>query len=377
MQSDTPTPITALVVRTLLRAFGLFVLGPSACIASAQSTASDTTFDHEVLIERMRNAEDLLYREALHRYDTHVASHPQDIRIQLERCAFIGNALYEEYDDHNPNEEAFDSCLTALGEAYPDEPSVILARAAQRWSDEKIELLSVAEQRRKNSNIPWSDEQLAELHRELASALHYDERTEEALVHIEQAGRYRDRDRSSLLRAEILADMGRNDDALEALNLRLDTSEGAWNLQRRAELLLRLKDHQNALLVYREVERMDSTALDRSELARTLEEAGQFAMARSYLVRDTMKTWSTESAALALFEHDLRFQSGDTCLASYNALRDHGCLFCPEHPSRGSSPTGRRCAGLRRPFFSRCRVAVGGHDPTLACGSPVAAIPPP
>jgi membrane protease YdiL (CAAX protease family)/tetratricopeptide (TPR) repeat protein len=282
-----------------------------------------------VLIERMRNAKDLMYLEALQRYDAHLIVHPKDIRIQLERCAFIGNALYDEYDEYNPNEEAFDSCLTALGDAYPDEPTVVLARAAELWSDSKVDLLLEAEARMKGSGIEWTDGQRAELHRELASTLHYDERSEEALDHIEQAVRYQELDRSSLLHAEILLELGRDDEALEVLNLRTDTSEGAWMLQRRAELLLRSKDHVNALRVYREVELLDSSALDLGDLARTLEGAGEFAAARSYLVRDTMRSWATERRALALFEHDLLHQPSDTCLASYNALREHGYLQDP------------------------------------------------
>ena len=292
--------------------------------AVAQHTIADSTYDHEVLIEHMRNAKDLVYREALHRYDVYLTTHPNDLPMRLERCAFIGKALYDEYEGYNPNEEAHDSCLTELGEAYTDEPSVILARAKQQWSDAKVGLLSDALSRIRGSRVSWTDEQRAELHRELASALHYDDRSDEALEHIEQAARYNVDDRGSLLRAEILMNTDAREEALEALNLRTDTSEGAWTLQRRAELLLQLKDHVNALRVYREVERLDSSALDLGELALTLEGTGELAVARSYFVRDTVRSWGVEAAALALFEHDLRHQPSDTCWASYKAFRDHG-----------------------------------------------------
>lgn len=302
----------------------LVVIWTCALPVIAQHTDLDSTYDHEVLITQMRNAKDLMYREALHRYDTYLAAHPDDLPMRLERCAFIGNALYDEYEEYNPNEEAHDSCLTALGERYPDEPSVILARADQQWSDAKVELLSSALERMRGSGVAWTDEQRAELHRGLASSLYYDDRAVEALEHIEQAARYSEADRGSLLRAEILMATDAKKEALEALNMRIDTSEGAWTLQQRAELLLQLKDHKNALRVYREVERLDSNALDLGDLALTLEGAGEIEVARSYFVRDTIRSWGVEAAALALFEHDLRHQPSDTCTASYNAFRDHG-----------------------------------------------------
>jgi len=121
-----------------------------------------------------------------------------------------------------------------------------------------------------------------------------------------------------------LKEHGRKEEALLALNARTDTAEGTWGLQQRAALLMELDDHANALRVYHVVETMDSSALDHGKLADVLEAAGEIALAREHLVRDTSTHWGKDRRTLALFEHDLRHHGADTALASYNAFRDQG-----------------------------------------------------
>jgi len=309
-------------------------LGPrSALIAAfvlcgvpgwAQSAALDSALDHTILIHRIHHAKDLLYQEALRNYDAYLSAHPGDVRVHLERCAFIGEALYEENDEYNPNEAAHDSCLSALGAAFPREPEVLLVRAEHLWGEDKIALLDQAEALADADTVGWTRERRATLYRGLAGAHQFAENGERAVYYIQRACMISEEDRGSMLRANILADEGLTDEALEALNLRTDTNEGSWGLRSRASLLLELNDHANALRLYRLVEQMDSSAIDEGELALTLEGAGQQAMARQYFVKDTIGQWNAEGASLALFEHDLRHHAADTALASYNAFRDHG-----------------------------------------------------
>ena len=293
--------------------------------ARAQELALDSSLMHEVLQGRMRNAEEVLYREGLQRYAQHLAQHPLDVRVHIERCAFIGTAMYDEVEEYNPNQESHDSCLAALAEAFPDEPKVFLARAEYQWGEEQLTTLHEAEESNQAEPTRWSTEETAELYRDLAASYDREEDGKfKALRYIEKLNLISEADRGSMLSARVLKENGRTEEALLALNARTDTAEQTWGLQQRAALLMELGDHANALRVYHVVEAMDSSALDHGKLADVLEAAGEITLAREHFVRDTANHWSKDRKTLALFEHDLRHHGADTALASYNALRDQG-----------------------------------------------------
>ncbi len=316
--------------RTLVLA-GLF-MALASLKAPAQHLAVDSTLDHEVLIARLRNAKDLLYQQVLWRYDTHLGLHPSDVRAHVERCAFIGKALYDETDEYNPNEEAHDSCLTSLGEAFPDEPTVLLARAEARWGEDRTTLLQGAEAALTKEPHRWEPRTRASLYRNLAEAHYHNDDSQQAAHYMDLLLEHDPDQRGSMLHAGIMQEAGRDAEAIEALNMRQDTN--AWELQQRAKKLLELGDHANALRLYHLVETMDSSVVDNGALARTLAAAGRYAEARAELVRDTSGFWRAANASLALFEHDLEHHGADTCLASYNAFRDHGFAQDPLALSR-------------------------------------------
>lgn len=291
----------------------------------AQKPVADDRLDHQVQIERMKNAGELFYRDALQHFDQHLARHPEDVQVHVERCAFIGSAMYDEYEEVNPNQAAHDSCLIALAEAFPDHPQVILYRADQVWGDEKIELLVKAVQQFEwAGETQWNDDQKASAYRQLAHAHYYDDQFEAALEYIEQAAALNPEDRASLLRANILVNNAQREEAREALYLPSGEEADAWQLQQRANLLVELEDHEHALVLYERVQELDSAALDHNALAKIMEGMGEYDRARYHFVQDTIGQWQAMQAAFNLFEHDLRHQSPDTGLASYAAFRDHG-----------------------------------------------------
>jgi hypothetical protein len=64
-------------------------------------------------------------------------------------------------------------------------------------------------------------------------------------------------------------------------------------------------------------------------LANSLEGIGEFDAARSYLIADTNKTWGKNAALLNLLKHDIKYQSGERCITTYNEYRNLGFKMDP------------------------------------------------
>ncbi len=287
------------------------------------------TLDHQLFIRELNNSNNLVYQATLEKYNAYLADHPNDISVHIEKCKFIQLAQYDEEEEYNPNQEAFDSCAAALVKQFPSHPKVFLFQISYLWGDELESVFEKAESTIEDHPEEWSDTQLGTLYKNMSSHYDIEQNYPKALIYIDKAIARDTTYKTSIDYARILIESDRRPEALEVLKAGEDTTKITWDLSSKADLYLELKEYDNALALYNRIDQIDSTYNNNEKIAHTLEGTGEYLSARKYLVADTSKTYGKENARQRLFLHDLKYQSGAQCLSSYNAYRDLGYSIDP------------------------------------------------
>ena len=288
---------------------------------------SQVKLDHEVFIEKIRHSNDNIYQECIKEYNTYLGEFPDDIAVLIEKCKFIQLAQYDAENEYNPNQQEFDSCTADLAKRFTSNPKVLLFQTTYSWSEQLEEVFEKANKSIEENRELWSKEDLALMYKSMSEHYYNDSDYTSALKYIAKAISNDEAYKSSIDYASILIELDRKMEAIEVLTANMDSS--AWELSRKAELFLKIKAYPQALATYDRLREVDSTYVDNAELASTFEGIGQYDLARKCLVSDTSVFWQKEEALHALFIHDLKFQDGAQCAASYNAFRDLGYLYDP------------------------------------------------
>lgn len=290
---------------------------------------SADTLDHRIFLQEINNSHDRVYNDCLEKYNTYLANNPKDLEVHIEKCKFILYAQYDENEGYNPNQEAFDSCVSALIKQFPSYPEIFLFQITYLWGDELTKVFNEAEIAIENNPEEWSDIQLGILYKSMS--YHYSSESDfpQALIYIEKAISKDTFYKTSLEYARILIELDRHPEALNVLQAGKDTTKIPWELSSKADLYLELEDYESALDLYNLIDEIDSTYNNNVKIANTLEGVGEFMPARKYLVADTATNWNKEASVRQLLIHDLKYQSGAQSLATYNAYRDYGYMTDP------------------------------------------------
>jgi uncharacterized protein len=285
---------------------------------------SQITLDHKVFLKEIKNSSNTIYLECIEEYNSYLRDHPDDIIVQIEKCRFLQLAQYDEDMDVNPNQKEFDSCYAALINKYPENPEVILYQIENSWGDELIEIFNSTEQLIQEKPEVWNKTNLGALYSQISDEFFYDAEYKKAYSYIQKAIANDETVKTSLLYAKILKELNRPQDALEVLLSNRDTTVETWQLVQKANLLLELKAYSDAKDIFNLVLKIDSNYNNNYELAKSAEGIGDYNLSRKYYLRDTLQSWNKEIAFKNLLIHDLKYQSGDTCIDTYNQYRSIG-----------------------------------------------------
>ena len=302
----------------------LFVLAGSFLMAAAMEQ-----LNHQLFLKEMKNSSDKVYYECLSQYDQYLISNPNDVDVLIERCKFIQLAQYDDYEEYNPNQEAFDSSALYLEQQFPEDPRVLLFQTSYKWGDDLDQVLQIAEKSIKETRKNWSSKQLAAIYQAMADDCYWKDEYSDAYAYSLKAINFEPDLKYSLNHARILIETGRNQEALSVLRSIQDTTTRVWQLNQVAYLLIILEAYPEALAAYNTISELDSSYNNNQELASTLEGIGKYNSARTYLLKDTATYWNKETAKKNLFIHDFQFQESSMLLASYNAYRDLGYAMDP------------------------------------------------
>jgi membrane protease YdiL (CAAX protease family)/predicted negative regulator of RcsB-dependent stress response len=307
-----------------LSTFLIFILFVICGHTRAQEAVDNPKLDHNIFIEKISNSQTLFFNEVIKKYDDYLIDNPEDILILIEKCKFVEFAQYDEYGEYNLNQELFDSLSNDLFNRYPYHPEVLIYQTTQYWEEDLQEVFKKVKKSIKDNNHHWSNKNLGIIYFEMAKQDYYDEKFKQAYNNADIAIDHDEKLKSLIEYAKILIAVDKKDEALKALNSGKDTSKHTWEINQKAELLLELKDYNNALKLYKTINEIDSSYNNNLETAKIMEGINKFNEARTYLLKDTAMLWDKTKAYFNLFSHDLKYQSANTALLSYNKYRDLG-----------------------------------------------------
>ena len=304
----------------------LFAFGNHRIWSQDQDTIR---YNHKRYIDKLETSEDNIYQNTLKAYDAYLSKNPNDISVHIQKCKFVENAQYDEYEEYNPNQEYLDSISTLLLNKYPNNPEVLIYYSSIVWGDDLNDIFDKGKESIKNNFELWTSNNLGDFYYKIANQYYLDDDYEEAKVYMNKSRSYNDKYKSTLTHVNILIELDDKQEAFQELSTDRDTIKDKWYLYQKSGLFLRLGDYSKAIEGYNLINNLDSTYIDKSKLAEALEGIEKYSIAREYLVRDTVDAWNQESTRLKLFIHDVKYQNTRKSLESYNAYRNLGYTTDP------------------------------------------------
>ncbi len=304
-----------------MRSKFLFFILAFSCIGVFAQTTPDfgTEASHTFYIEQLSSAKDQNFQRILDQYNAYIETHPSSITAKVERCKFIGNAYWDEYEEYNLKEEETEECISSLYLQYPDVPEVVIYRAENRYGEAQLEALEKAENLIRAEEARWSGPQQASIYQMFAEA--QEEQDARALAYYVKAQEKNDGLDLSLPIARIYKQQGKLGLAKRELLGRLEQDTMLWKMNQKATLLLELKEPETALYLFDRISETDSTYIDNSEMATVMSELGDLDLSREFLARDTVQEWNRVVKVQNLFVHDLEHSSPETALLTYRNLQ--------------------------------------------------------
>lgn len=274
---------------------------------------------HIYYVELLSNSKDSSFQRILTLYDHHIDQNPNDIIARIEKCKFIGNSYYDEYDDYNLKYDETEECINTLYEQHPSHPKVLIYKAENLYGEEKLKLLNEAEDLIAADRLKWLNTEVAQINQMLG--YYHQENEALSLQYYSKAQRLNDSLDLSLPIAEIYRSQGKDDLARKTLLSSLDKDTLVWKMNQKANLLLKLEEPEKALYLFDIIREKDSSYINNSEMAKAMTDLGNLDFAREFLVRDTVPEWGKVLAKQRLFDHDLAHSDVDTALAIYRSLQ--------------------------------------------------------
>ncbi|NQZ43644.1 MAG: CPBP family intramembrane metalloprotease [Flavobacteriaceae bacterium] len=275
---------------------------------------------HRHFVDELNKAKDVHFETILAAYDAHIANNPGDIGALVERCKFIGNSFFDEYEGYNLKYDETEACIDALYLAHPNHPRVLIYVAENRYGEARLELLESARTLIREDDAAWSPRQKGEVFKMLGA--YHQEDQSKALAYYQSAQQI-DADLDlSIQIAGILQEQGKTELAKKALLPYLEKDTVVWNINQKANLLLKLNEPEKALELFDWVRTKDSTYIDNAEVAKALADLGSVDAAREALVRDTLNEWDRVASKQRLFTHDLTYYNAELALQTYRNLQE-------------------------------------------------------
>jgi len=300
---------TLLLLTSLICFYGLAQTEPSP----------EQVNSHEAFIVLLSDSKDAYFDEILAKYDSFIAANPNNIVAKIERCKFIGNSYWDEYEDYNLKYEETEECIANLYTLYPEEPKVLIYRAENAYGEERFSLLKEAEVLITTHSADWSNLDRAAVF-ELLGSFHSEEIEVAYKYNIKAQGLNDSLDLSIPL-TEAYLQFGKKEKAKATLLRSISKDTSVWKLSQKANLLLKVGEPEKAMSLFDEVAAKDSAYINNSEMATLFKDLGQPELGRTYLVKDTTAAWNKLKSLQNLFSHDLEFETPETALETYRSLQ--------------------------------------------------------
>ncbi len=292
----------------------------SSISSYTQEISVNQTNSFELFTKSLTNSKDLKYQEILDKYDNYIGDNPNNILVKVYRCKFIGSAYYDEYEDYNLNYDETESCIEELYNSHPKNPEVALYKLENSYGEELGVFLEEVFDLYNFDKLTWNNNQVSKLFE--ISANHFFEKNNfKALQHAKKAEKFNDSLDLSITISKIHIELGNDEKAKESLISSLHFDNETWKLNQKAELLVDLKEYDEALKVFDRVKEKDSSFINNQTLYKIFREEDKIEIARGYLVKDTLVEWNKTANIQKLLEHDMQYSDPEIALESYRQIQ--------------------------------------------------------
>jgi membrane protease YdiL (CAAX protease family) len=296
--------------------------------AAAPLPAPGTPDSHAAYVSRLNADHRRAADELLARYDAYLAAHPDDAIAAVERCRFLGAALFDPEREENPLQEQWEACLEELPERFPNAPAVTLYRLQDgpgfETARREAETLLAGE-------LPtWSPQQVAALHALIVESTAFDKAEPDAtvLTHGEAAMLL---DPSLDYSHAIAQRLQRRDPARARalLGAHIDSDDDPYSLTSKVALLIALDDFPTAQRALQRQEALSGRPADPMQKGALLEGLGDLEAARAQYDEAEQAPYRRADARRKRLALDLRRADAGAAIASYESLRDLGYQYDP------------------------------------------------
>lgn len=271
-------------------------------------------------LEILENAKDSLYNQVLTVFDKYIEETPGDVSVKIERCKLIGKAMYDTYEDYNPNEEEYSHCVRSLVEEFPAHHEVLLYWLDNTWGDSAIAIGNQILNINRSDPGSWKDSELSKVYQKLARQYQYSGTAEQVIEHAELAQLLDDSIDLTYLMAQQYLDKNQYQKAKTLLLSKVDSTDDGHLLKDKANLLLEIGMDKDALLLFKYAQKDSSVYLDHGKIAQALIKNEHFGEARTYLLEDLNSSYFKTTALHSLFLFDYDHSPKDSVLNTYKKL---------------------------------------------------------
>ena len=276
---------------------------------------------NEKFLKILSNSKDNLYQNILNKYDSYIVNNPTDIQVKVERCKFIGNAYYDEYEDYNYKYDEHQECINNLYKSYSNHSSVLVYKAQNTYGDSLQIILDDAENKIINKLDNWDPYDIAAIY-EMQAYQYEEDNPRKVIEYVNKAQKSNDSLDLSILLAKAFKKEGNKNLVISSLNSKIDNESEPWKLKQKADLFLEIGELEKALELYERLNEKDSSYVVNSDLSKVFYEKGDYETARVYLIKDTINEWNKNSSIQDLLNFDIKHSSGITALATYNRMQE-------------------------------------------------------
>jgi membrane protease YdiL (CAAX protease family) len=274
---------------------------------------------HTRFAERVNKGQTSIYADVLAAYDARLASHPDDVISNIERCRFIETFAYSEDMIIESSGEDLEACREGLRQGpHAGNVDVILYGVENVWGDEKMqEVQALIPQ-----SSSWTAAQQAVLFELLTDKFTWSQ-PELAAQYAMQAVSLNPGSRVLIAAVDRWIQLGAKD---KARRLLADAPESTWEKVPRfsgAKLWIDLGDPEAAAALLRGGK--DDETRGNIMLARVLAETGDIEAAREiYRVAVLENEFVAYENRVEFFEFERRHGSREQAIAAYDQLRGAG-----------------------------------------------------
>lgn len=281
-------------------------------------------------LKLLESSKDSIYQQILGTFDAYLAKEPDDFEVMINRCEVINKAFYDDYEEYNPNYEAFEGCVAALSEKFPFQLEVLLYKASGEWGESKLNTLNEAIDLLKVDGLRYKEDIRWQLYQQRALQYSYEELYSRVIVDARKAMSLNDTLDMSRVLADAYVSQGRPEEALEVLLKFKDKKDEGWELSQKGNLLLQLNEPAHALDLYLRAQQDTSyTWFDKSSTARAFVENGRAEEARPLYRTEAEGEYASLGAKIDLFMFDLKYSEADSLKQSYNQMVAEGFWHDP------------------------------------------------